>query len=404
MGTSPTLSARAKRGLRAFGDRVIRGGVEHPRIVELVRVAVASARAPEPPLGERHGSIPVSHYTSPERLAREKALLFDALPIPLAHVDEVARPGDCLVRDLVGVSLLVVRGADGVLRAFKNACRHRGTRLVREDCREKAFVCPYHGWTYGLDGALRHVPHKAAFPDLDVASQGLAEVRVEERHGLVWIALDPAAPSVAAHLGPLEDELGALSLSTHVAHRRVVREQRGNWKMLVEAFLEGYHIRTLHRDTIYPFFLDSRSHAERAGLHVRHASARRAALEVDETTLLTRPLRELATYAYVLFPCTTIIVHPDWTSHVVVHPLGTDRFVWQHTMLLSDAPATDAARAHFDRSFSLIEDNVFTREDLFAVAEMQAGIETGALGAMTFGRLESPALWLHDGIRDVLGE
>jgi len=377
--------------------------LEHPRIVELVRVAVASARAPEPPQWERHGTIPVRHYTDDARLARERATLFHGLPIPLVHASELPAPGACVVRDLAGVSLLVVRGGDGVTRAFKNACRHRGTRLAREDCRAKAFVCPYHGWTYGLAGALRHVPHETAFPGLDVATHGLAGVRVEERHGFVWIALDPAAPSVSAHLGPIDEELGALSLATHVAHRRVVREQRGNWKMLVEAFLEGYHIRTLHRDTIYPFFLDARSHAERAGLHVRHASARRAALEVDDSTFSTRSLRDLATYAYVLFPCTTIICHPDWTSHVVVHPLGTDRFVWQHTMLLPEVPETDAARAHFDRSFSLIEDNVFTREDLFAVAEMQAGIETGALEAVTFGRLESPALWLHDGIREVMG-
>jgi phenylpropionate dioxygenase-like ring-hydroxylating dioxygenase large terminal subunit len=378
--------------------------VEHPRIVELVRVAVASARAPEPPQLEREGTIPVSHYVDAGRLARERTALFHGLPIPLVHASEVASASACVVRELAGVSLLVVRGADGVVRAFKNACRHRGTRIAREDCRAKAFVCPYHGWTYGLDGALKHVPHATAFPGLDVASHGLAAVRVEERHGLVWVAVDPDAPSVATHLGPIDEELGALSLATCFAHRRVQREQRGNWKMLVEAFLEGYHIRTLHRDTIYPFFLDARSHAERAGLHVRHASARRAALEVDDATFATRPLRDLATFAYVLFPCTTIICHPDWTSLVVVHPLATDRFVWQHTMLLPEAPATDAARAHFDRSFSLIEDNVFTREDLFAVGEMQAGIETGALEVVTFGRLESPALWLHDGIRDVLGE
>jgi phenylpropionate dioxygenase-like ring-hydroxylating dioxygenase large terminal subunit len=378
--------------------------VEHPRIVDLVRLAVASARAPEPPLGERSGTVPVAHYTDPARLDRERAALFRGLPIPLVHSGEVAAPGAAVVRELLGVSLLVVRGADGVVRAFLNACRHRGTRLAREDCRAKAFVCPYHGWTYTLEGALRHVPHPAAFPDLDLAAHGLAAVRAEERHGLVWIALDAGAPGVAAHLGPIDEEIGALSLATHVAHRRVVREQRGNWKMLVEAFLEGYHIRTLHRGTIYPFFLDSRNHAERAGLHVRHASARRAAAEADPADLAARPLREVATFAYVVFPSTVIIAHPDWTSHVVVHPLAPSRFVWQHTMLLPSAPETDEARAHFDRSFALIEETVFAREDLWAIAEMDAGLATGALSQVTFGRLESPALWLHDGIREVLGD
>jgi len=265
-------------------------------------------------------------------------------------------------------------------------------------------VCPYHGWVYALDGALRQVPHPQAFPGLDHATHGLAAVRAEERHGFVWVALDPAAPQVASHLGEIDDELAALSLATHVAHRRVSREQRGNWKMLVEAFLEGYHIRTLHRGTIYRFFLDSRAYAERSGLHVRHASARRTAAEVADLANAGRSLRELATFGYVLFPCTVLIAHPDWMSHVVVHPIAADRFWWQHIMLLPERPATDAARAHFDRSFGLIEDNVFTQEDLFAVAEMQAGLETGAIEALTFGRLESPALWLHDGIRELLGD
>jgi len=378
--------------------------VEHQNIVELVRKAVAAARAPEPLLGDRHGTIPVTHYTDPARLVRERALLFQAMPLPLVHSSEVAQPGACVVREVTGVSVIVVRGTDGVVRAFKNACRHRGTRLLQHDCKEKALVCPYHGWVYGLDGALRHVPHEVAFPGLDLSTNGLVPVRADERHGFVWIALDANAPNLTAHLGPVDEELGALDLASHVAHRRVSREQRGNWKMLVEAFLEGYHLRQLHRATIYPFFLDARNHAERAGLHVRHASARRPAAAVSDEAFGSHALRDLATYAYVLFPCTTLIAHPDWTSHIVVLPLATDRFLWQHTMLLPEAPKDEAASAHFDRSFSLIEENVFSREDLFAVGEMQAGLETGALDHVTFGRLESPALWLHDGIRDVLGD
>ena len=306
--------------------------MEHPRLVDLIRLAVAQARAPEPPLGDRDGSIPVSHYTDPARLERERAALFQRLPIPIVHASEIAAPGACAVRDLAGVSLLIVRGADGVVRGFRNACRHRGTRLAREDCQGKAFVCPYHGWVYALDGALRHVPHPQAFPNLDLAAHSLSAVRVEERHGLVWVALDPSAPDVATHLGALDED------------------------------------------------------------------------DVSDVTTAGLPLRELATFGYVLFPCTVFIAHPDWISHVVVQPLGTSRFLWQHTMLLPDRPSTDAESAHFDRSFALIEENVFMREDLFAVAEMQAGIETGAISHVTFGRLEWPALWLHDGIRELLGE
>jgi phenylpropionate dioxygenase-like ring-hydroxylating dioxygenase large terminal subunit len=382
---------------RAVGARDPRR-VDHPHLVELVRLAVAATGEAEPPLGLGDGTVPVAHYTDPARLERERERLFRTLPIPLAHAHEVRERGASIVRDLSGVSLVVVRGNDGVVRAFKNACRHRGTRLLREDCREKAFVCPYHGWTYGLDGALLHVPHARSFAGLDVVQHGLVQVRAEERHGLVWVALDAAAPAAAAHLGGIDEELGALSLDTHVVARRVVTEQSGNWKMLMEAFLEGYHLRPLHRNTIYPFFHDARSSAQRVGLHVRHASARR--VPRGEVAAADRPLRDQATPAYVIFPCTVLIAHPDWTSHVVVQPLAPDRFLWSHAQLVPAEPATEEARAHFERSFRLIEENVFQREDLFAIAEMQAGLRTGANEVLTFGRLESPALWLHDGIRE----
>lgn len=378
--------------------------MEHPRIVQLVRASIAAARESEPPLSDGEGTVPVTHYTDATRLERERALLFRKLPIPLATSRELEAAGATIVRELGGVSLLLVRGRDGVARAFRNACRHRATRLVREDRCSKAFVCPYHGWTYALDGALTHVPHPQAFASLDREAHGLARAHVEERHGLLWVSLDEGAPEVGAFLGALDDELAALALGTHHVARRVVSEQRGNWKMLMEAFLEGYHIRTLHRATIYPFFLDARSVAERVGPHVRHASARRAAADVvHEADFDTHRLRDLATVGYVVFPCTVFIAHPDWTSHVVVQPLSPGRFSWSHTQLIASEPSTEEARAHFARSFELIEESVFQKEDLFAIAEMQAGIETGANEELTFGRLESPALWLHDAIRDVLG-
>jgi phenylpropionate dioxygenase-like ring-hydroxylating dioxygenase large terminal subunit len=380
--------------------------VAHPRIVEVVRRACAEACKPGVSLGDGEGEIPISVYRDPARLARERERLFRQLPIPVAHANEVAPDGSTkapvVVRELDGVSLLLTRGPDGGLRAFRNACRHRGVRLVREDCRAKAFVCPYHGWTYGIDGALSHVPHREAF-GCRFDDKNLVPARVEERHGLVWTSLDVGGPDVAAHLGEIDGELASMGLENHVVGRRVVSEQRGNWKFLMEAFLEGYHIRMLHRATIGPFFLDARNQAERAGQHVRTASARRIAREIDgEAAFRARPLFDLATVSYMIFPATTLIQHPDWTSLIVVQPVATDRFVWSHTQLLPEAPATESARAHFERSFALIEGSVFQAEDLVMCAEAQAGIETGANTVLTFGRLESPALWFHRAIDEAL--
>jgi hypothetical protein len=99
-----------------------------------------------------------------------------------------------------------------------------------------------------------------------------------------------------------------------------------------------------------------------------------------------------------------LVLHPDWTSLIVVQPLAPDRFSWSHTQLIPEAPNNDEAKAHFARSFALIEGRVFQKEDLLMCAEMQAGLATGANDALLFGLLETPALWFHEGIRSLLDE
>lgn len=435
----------------------------HPRVVTLVGRAVEAVAAEGPLLDADVAAIPVPVYTDPARLERERAL-FRRLPIPIAHASELELPsvsvelratasagssassasaasstsavasreasgassasassasaaGPVLVREVDGVSLILTRGADGKARAFKNACRHRGVRILREDCpakAAKAFVCPYHGWTYSRDGALMHVPHACAFEPAQLAGRNLAPVHLEERHGILWATLEPpasvasvaavaavaAARSVAGHLGELDDEVAALGLEEHVVVNRVTRVESGNWKMLVEGFLDGYHIRTLHRDTVYRFFHDAKSAADRVGPHVRSASARRAKAGVTA-------VRELATFNFNVFPATTLIAHPDWTSLVTVQPRTPSTFLWTHLQLVPRAalaPAADAARAHFDRSFALIDGEVFANEDLRMCAEAQRGLETGANSELLFGRLESPAVWFHRALAEALGD
>src|SRR5262249_39877467 len=124
-----------------------------------------------------------------------------------------------------------------------------------------------------------HVPHAEAFAGLDPATRGLVEVPLVERYGLVWAIADAGAAlddaRLAAWFGALDEELPAWALGEHVVFRRSVRERRCNWKLVVDAFLEGYHIRHLHRDSVYRFFLDGHGKAEAVGPHVRTLSGRR---------------------------------------------------------------------------------------------------------------------------------
>jgi phenylpropionate dioxygenase-like ring-hydroxylating dioxygenase large terminal subunit len=349
--------------------------------------------------------VPASRYRDHARCELERARLFGC-PRAIAASASLER-GACLPVDVSaraaslaqgagvpvaarGGAVLLVRDHDGVVRGFANACRHRGTRLVDAPCKAKAFVCPYHAWTYDLAGKLAHVPHRESFPGVDLEARGLVPVPVTERHGLVWLG-----DNVADYLGPIDADIAALALDQHVMWNRSQTTARCNWKLVVEAFLDGYHIRVLHRDSVYRFFLDAASLAERAGPHILALTGRRGLLEAP-TDLSDVDLRQLATPSIMLFPSAFVVEHPDFTSIMTMHPLAPDLTAWDHMMFVPAARAGETE--HWTRSWKLIEEGVFRGEDLWVCERAQRSIDAGAIDELLFGTLESPARWFHASI------
>ena len=150
---------------------------------------------PDPLAGR---SLPAWTYRDPEFFALERDRIFASSWQIVCHQSDVANPGDWHTLEILGESVIVVRDADGELRAFANVCRHRGSRLVdgNNGCAHK-FVCPYHAWTYELDGTLVGVPDSASYPGLDRALHGLATVDLESWRGFVFVRLAGKGPSVA---------------------------------------------------------------------------------------------------------------------------------------------------------------------------------------------------------------
>jgi phenylpropionate dioxygenase-like ring-hydroxylating dioxygenase large terminal subunit len=369
--------------------------MEVASLVEQLRARIGGA-----PVEGEPGEVPVEHYLSAAHHELERARVFARVPQIVALEAEVAEPGACVAVEVAGVSIAIVRGNDGVVRGLKNACRHRATRLVGEErCRKKAFVCPYHGWTYDLAGELIHVPDRATFDGREAGRTALAPVHVEARHGFVWGALEPF--DLSELLGPVEPDLAALEVGRSHLYRSVTHEVRGNWKLVIDAFLEAYHIRHLHRDSIHRFFIDSCAVAERAGRHIRAVTARRALR--DRASIGGADLRELATPSYHLFPTAILILHPDYLSVVRAVPVAPDRCRLHHAMLVPVAPRSAAEAEHWARSFELIDEGVFVREDLRIVEAMQHGLETGANRTLLFGRHEHAALWFHAELARAMG-
>ena len=370
----------------------------HPAQLRLLDRLVAQLGGAVP-ANTRVGEIPAWHYTAPARFEAERAGVFARLPQVVAADAELAAPGACLSIELAGVPLLVVRGGDGVVRGFRNACRHRGTRLVPladAPCATKAFVCPYHAWTYDLAGKLLHVPHAETFQGRGAGRDALVPVPVAVRDGLVWAGLEPF--DLAAYLAPIDGELAELA-QLHF-YRRRTREVRANWKLILDAFLDGYHIRHLHRNSIYRFFLDARAELEPAGPHVRSLVGRRALAEVAGQPVEVSRFRELASPSYVLFPNTVLVFHPDYLSVLVSTPLAEDRTRFVHIMLVPEPPERHAE--HWAKSFTLIDEGVFGAEDLMIVEEIQRGLAAGVDDTVLFGTLECAALGFHESVASQL--
>ena len=194
----------------------------------------------------------------------------------MCHVSDIPRAGDYHVLDYIGESVVAIRGEDGAIRAFANVCRHRAMRMVEgpSGCARK-LVCPYHGWSYALDGRLTGVPAKADYPILDMARNGLAPVEVELWRGFVFVRLeDDGGPSVAAMMAPYEHEVAPYRFEEM---RRIspvrLRERPVNWKTVGDNYSDGLHIPVAHPGLTRLF---GRSYAVEAREHVDRMSGRLA--------------------------------------------------------------------------------------------------------------------------------
>ncbi|MBI3707317.1 MAG: aromatic ring-hydroxylating dioxygenase subunit alpha [Proteobacteria bacterium] len=201
------------------------------------------------PLAEA-STLPAACYTSPEFHAREIERIFRPRWRFVGRVDEIAEPGTYRTVDTFAGPVIVVRGRDNVLRGFFNSCRHRGTQLLQGCDKVASIVCPYHAWTYGLDGALIAAPAMDRSAGFDRRRNGLVPVRLETWGGFIWVNPAADAPPLLDSLGDLPQILGPYRFEEMVCVRRAEYDVACNWKLLIENALEEYHTGTVHRTSL----------------------------------------------------------------------------------------------------------------------------------------------------------
>lgn len=345
-------------------------------------------------MGPETTMVPVSRYTDAAVFDREMHSVFRRFPQLAGHASHVQEPGSYFVSDWKNFPFVVVRGQDGKLRGFLNQCRHRGARLVSEDTKRthlKAFVCPFHGWVYGLDGALRSVTREYMFPKLDRCKYGLVELPVQERGGLVWIHPTPGATlELEDYLGPIGEDLDAFDLGSLVSFRKNVVVRDANWKLLIKTYLEGYHVPFLHRDTIAEVFKKGVIEPLTYGKHIRLSAARTNVCDALQTPESRWRILDYASVYYSLFPQAFFILHPDYVSINMFHPLGPEQTLWTHEMLYrpEDFPG-EKGQAGLAKRFDYTNDVVFDREDFLVAEDVQRGMHYGANAFHTIGTEEA---------------
>ena len=215
-----------------------------------IRLGRLSTATPVGAEAEEEGhSLPSWIYHDPEFFEKEKTVIFRKTWQVVCHVNDVPRPGDFHSLDFLGESLVVLRGEDGELRGFHNVCRHRAARLLdgsKGHCGRR-ITCPYHAWTYSLDGRLVGVPDRQAFPGLDPSRHGLASLDLEVFMGFVFVRLEPGLPSVREMAAPYAEEMALYRMEELVPNGRVtLRPRRVNWKNVGDNYSDGLHITVAH--------------------------------------------------------------------------------------------------------------------------------------------------------------
>lgn len=353
-------------------------------------------------------TMPREYYTSSDILAEERQRLFPGMWHCAGRVSAVMKVGSFIVREIAGESIIIVRGNDGELRAFFNVCRHRGTRICRETAGEfsETIQCPYHAWTYGIDGRLIGAPHMQDVAGFEKQRFPLHEAAIAEWEGFVFVNVGDSPEPFAQSFAPMIGRLSRYNIGALEVGHRVTYGVQANWKLVFQNYSECLHCPMIHPElsTVLPYTSGANDLIDGpflGGYMEITKPNESATLSGKACGRLVNP--NLATddrhraYYYTLMPNMLLSIHPDYVNYYIVTPVSVDRTTVESEWLF---PADNAGSATFNPADAIDFWDVTNRQDWDIVARSQLGISSRRYAPGPYSPRESmPAAWDREYLR-----
>jgi phenylpropionate dioxygenase-like ring-hydroxylating dioxygenase large terminal subunit len=348
-------------------------------------------------------TVPVGDYLDPIRWEREVESLFRSRPVISALSGHLLEPGAYRSIEIAGVPVLTVRQADGGVKAFINACRHRGALVVDHGCgKTRRFTCPYHAWSYDNEGALVGISGRQKFGDVDTDTRGLTELPCEERSGMVFAVLRPDAPlDLDSWLGGYDTALDMLGL----ADMELLEERTligPNWKIAFDGYVDGYHLDILHKDTLGVDTMGNVMTWDAWGPHQRVAFARRVTHELRDIPESDWTPAKHVGFVHTVFPHVSVAGNGGrgaMVSQLLPGPTSDRSRTIQTHLIAKDA--TDEERANTLKRVDFLE-WVVNEEDYKTGLGIQSALASGANTEFVFGRNEPGNQTFHRWVDELL--
>ena len=383
--------------------------MRHERQMELLD-RVAAAGPGMAGLHAEHAMVnPASAYTDPCRFETEQRLLFRDGPVFFALSCELPEPGHHRSGVFDGIPVAVIRQPDGGLRAMVNACRHRGAPVLdhttephTEASALRTMSCPYHAWTYALDGTLKARPASyGSFDDVD-RDCALHPVAVAERDGLIFVRPGGTEPiDLDAVLDGAAGDLADFGIADQVHVESRVHTWNMNWKLVLDTFTEVYHIRTLHRATIAPYFNSDCMIFEPLGRNMSATAFRKNILDELEKPRPQRSILPYATIQYFVVPNALIVFQLDHFEVWRIEPIDVRTTRTTTSVYATGAPVTDTVKDHLIKNLDVLLEVTGT-EDFPLMAQIQRNLDSGALPEVMYGRNEAALSHFHRSLDNLL--